>query len=233
MSQNQSRKSRIWPCGSVALATQHPISRKVGTNFTDKLRSPTKATEFVWARIPTEIMFSYREVASRRTQSQTDWCWTKRQRSRFPFEFSRRSPFHWSWSSSWYRAPLWGPWPASIFVFSFDNFFGVLPRAPSLTWGQCNCWLVRSLRTNNHTLPSQLRLCSLFVASYDSQGLRWRYSNPLTSHIYHPRLSCAVAPIQHIIAFSVVLATSPLTLHLIGYRMRKLIMSLKRYHIGD
>jgi hypothetical protein len=28
----------------------------------------------------------------------------------------------------------------------------------------------RSLRTNNHTLPSHLRLCSLFVASYDSQG---------------------------------------------------------------
>jgi hypothetical protein len=23
-----------------------------------------------------------------------------------------------------------------------------------------------------------MRLCSLFVASYDSQGLRWRYSNP-------------------------------------------------------
>jgi hypothetical protein len=36
----------------------------------------------------------------------------------------------------------------------------------------------RSLRTNNNTLPSHLRLCSLFVASYDSQGLRWRYSNP-------------------------------------------------------
>jgi hypothetical protein len=31
---------------------------------------------------------------------------------------------------------------------------------------------------NNHTLPSHLRLCSLFVASYDSQEIRWRYSNP-------------------------------------------------------
>jgi hypothetical protein len=57
-------------------------------------------------------------------------------------------------------------------------------RASSLTRGricnlQCTRWLVRSLRTNNHTLPSHLRLCSLFVASYDSQqGLRWRYSNP-------------------------------------------------------
>jgi hypothetical protein len=54
---------------------------------------------------------------------------------------------------------------------------------PSLTRGrvcnlQCNRWEVRSLRTNNHTLPSHLRLCSLFVASYESQGLRWRYPNP-------------------------------------------------------
>jgi hypothetical protein len=63
-------------------------------------------------------------------------------------------------------------------------------RAPSLTRGrvcnlQCNCWLVRSLRTNNHTLPSHLRLCSLFIASYDSQGLRWRYSNlPLHGVVY-------------------------------------------------
>jgi hypothetical protein len=67
--------------------------------------------------------------------------------------------------------------------FPFDNYFVVLPRTPSLTRGrvcnlQCNRWLVRSLRTNNHALPSHLRLCSLFVASYDSQGLRWRYSNP-------------------------------------------------------
>jgi hypothetical protein len=55
-------------------------------------------------------------------------------------------------------------------------------RALSLTRGRfwnlrCNRWLVRSLRTNDHTLPSHLRLCSPFVACYDSQGLRWRYSN--------------------------------------------------------
>jgi hypothetical protein len=43
---------------------------------------------------------------------------------------------------------------------------------------QCNHSLVRAGTPNNHTLPSHLRLCSLFVASYDSQGLRWRYSNP-------------------------------------------------------
>jgi hypothetical protein len=62
-------------------------------------------------------------------------------------------------------------------------------RALSLTRGrvcnfQCNRWLVRSLRTNNHTLLSRLRLCSLFVASYNLQGLRWRYSNP-SPHGYH------------------------------------------------
>jgi hypothetical protein len=31
---------------------------------------------------------------------------------------------------------------------------------------------------NNYTLLSHLRLRSLFVASYDAQGLRWKYSNP-------------------------------------------------------
>jgi hypothetical protein len=67
--------------------------------------------------------------------------------------------------------------------FPFDKYFVVLPRPPSLMRGrvcnlQCNRCLVRSLRTNNHTLPSHLRLCSLFVASSDSQVLRWRYSNP-------------------------------------------------------
>jgi hypothetical protein len=71
----------------------------------------------------------------------------------------------------------------SFSSFSFDSYFVVLPRALSLRGGrvcslQCNRWLVRSLTTNNHTLLSHLRLCSLSVASYDSQGLRWKYSNP-------------------------------------------------------
>jgi hypothetical protein len=36
-----------------------------------------------------------------------------------------------------------------------------------------------SWRTHNRTLLFHLRLLSsLFVASYDSQGLRWKYSNP-------------------------------------------------------
>jgi hypothetical protein len=64
--------------------------------------------------------------------------------------------------------------------FLSDNCFVVLRP---LTRGrvcnlQSNRWLVRSLRTNNHTLPFHLRLCSLFVAYYVSQGLRWSYSNP-------------------------------------------------------
>jgi hypothetical protein len=68
-------------------------------------------------------------------------------------------------------------------LFSFGNYFAVLPRASSLRRGwvcrlQCNRWLVRSLTTNNHSLLSHLILCSLFVVSYDSQGLRWQYSNP-------------------------------------------------------
>jgi hypothetical protein len=68
-------------------------------------------------------------------------------------------------------------------LFSFDSYFILLPMAFSLTRKrvcslQCNHSLVRPLTTNNHTLPSHSRLCSLSVASYDSQGLRWRYSNP-------------------------------------------------------
>jgi hypothetical protein len=70
-----------------------------------------------------------------------------------------------------------------ILSFLFDSSLVVIPRAPSLTRGrvcnlQCNRCLVRSLWTNNHILPSHLRLCSLFVAPYDSQGLQCSYSNP-------------------------------------------------------
>jgi hypothetical protein len=60
--------------------------------------------------------------------------------------------------------------------FLNDNCFLVLLVGRPL-WREdgsnlhCNRWLVRSLRTNNHTLPSHLRLCSLLVASYDSQRL--------------------------------------------------------------
>jgi hypothetical protein len=73
---------------------------------------------------------------------------------------------------SWYRVPLWGPWLVlSLSVLQWQLLCCSSCRAPSLTRGrvcnlQSNCRLVRSLRTNNHTLPSHLRLCSLFVASY-------------------------------------------------------------------
>jgi hypothetical protein len=41
------------------------------------------------------------------------------------------------------------------------------------------CQWSESRRTRNHTLLSHLRLLgSLSVASYDSQGLRWKYSYP-------------------------------------------------------
>jgi hypothetical protein len=64
-----------------------------------------------------------------------------------------------STSSSWYRAPLWGPWPDFILVLSLVTIACFSScRAPLLTKGrvcnlQCNLWLVRSLSTNNHKLP--------------------------------------------------------------------------------
>jgi hypothetical protein len=99
-----------------------------------------------------------------------------------------------SWSSSCGRQSvdqfvwIWGLplGPLTRFylalLFSSDNYFILLPKESSLTRKrvcslQCNHSLVRLLTPNNHTLPSHLRLCSLFVASYDSQGLRWKYSN--------------------------------------------------------
>jgi hypothetical protein len=73
---------------------------------------------------------------------------------------------------------------ALLFLFFWLTVtFTLFPTASSLTRGrvcslECLHSLVRSLTTRNHILPSHLRLCSLSVASYDSQGLRWRYSNP-------------------------------------------------------
>jgi hypothetical protein len=70
-----------------------------------------------------------------------------------------------------------------LLLFSFDSFFILFLTVVSLTRKrvcslQCLHSLVRPLTTNNYILPSHLRLCSLSVASYDSQGLRWKYSNP-------------------------------------------------------
>jgi hypothetical protein len=89
-------------------------------------------------------------------------------------------------------SPL-GPSPDFFFILSLVTIALLFScRAPSLTRGQvcnlqCNRCLVRLLKTNNHTLPSHLRLCSLFVASYDSQGLRWRYSNPPPHEVYQTK----------------------------------------------
>jgi hypothetical protein len=63
----------------------------------------------------------------------------------------------------------------TITLFWFQCFLSDEKTVCSL---QCNHSLVRVVTHNNYTLPSHLRLCSLFVASYDSQGLRWKYSNP-------------------------------------------------------
>jgi hypothetical protein len=59
-------------------------------------------------------------------------------------------------------------------LFSADNYLNLLYKASSLTRKrvcslQYNHSLVRLLMPNNHTLPSHLRLCSLYVASYDSR----------------------------------------------------------------
>jgi hypothetical protein len=80
------------------------------------------------------------------------------------------------------RLGIGPPFGTLDLILSSDNYFIFRSKAPSLTRKrvctlQCNHSLVRSL-TPNHTLPPHLRLCSLFVASYDSQGLRWKYSNP-------------------------------------------------------
>jgi hypothetical protein len=78
-----------------------------------------------------------------------------------------------STSKSEYRASLWDPWPDFILLFFFVwQLFYSSFKVPSLTRKrvyslQCYHSLARSLTPNNHTLPSELRLCSLFVGSYD------------------------------------------------------------------
>jgi hypothetical protein len=87
----------------------------------------------------------------------------------------------WSWSSSCGRQsvdqfvlvsglPL-GPMTRFYLslLFSFDNYFVVLPRAPSLTRGrvsslQCNHWLVRSLRPITTLYRLIIRDCVPFLS---------------------------------------------------------------------
>jgi hypothetical protein len=113
--------------------------------------------------------------------------------------------------------------------FSSDNYFILRWKAPSLTRKlvcslQCNHSLVRSL-TPNRTLPPHLRLCSLFVASYDSQGLRWKYSNPpphgvTTSCITAPSCNVRADPTEIVVCFSTRLVLLPLVV-MLGWTQQK------------
>jgi hypothetical protein len=98
---------------------------------------------------------------------------------------TRRNIISWSWSSScgwqsldqfvWVSGLPLGPLTRFYIalLYSSDSYFILLSKAPSLTRKrvcslQCNHSLIRLLMPNNHTLSPHLRLCSLFVASYDS-----------------------------------------------------------------
>jgi hypothetical protein len=84
---------------------------------------------------------------------------------------------------SWWRAPLWGPWPDFTFSFLCRTiallFFLERPLLREVESVICSAIFQWSelRRTHNHALLSHLRLLgSLSVASNDSQGLRWKYS---------------------------------------------------------
>jgi hypothetical protein len=89
----------------------------------------------------------------------------------------------WSWSAScgrqtvnqcvWVSGLSLGPLTRFYLALltSSDSYFFLLSKMPSLTrkWVcslQCDHSLVGLLTSSNHTLPSHLRLCSLFVASW-------------------------------------------------------------------
>jgi hypothetical protein len=108
-----------------------------------------------------------------------------------PFDFLVTKKYKcWSWSSYcgrqavdqfvWVSGLPLGPMTRFYCVlFSADNYLIILSNASSLTRKRvCSLQCNHPLWTNNHTLLSHLRLRSLFVASYDTQGLGWRYSNP-------------------------------------------------------
>jgi hypothetical protein len=98
------------------------------------------------------------------------------------FAVSFETPPTWSWSSSSScgrqsinqfllvsGSPL-GPM-TRFYLFFFRLTITLLFFLGRPLWREdgsvtykCNRWLVRSLTTNNHTFPSHLRLCSLFVA---------------------------------------------------------------------
>jgi hypothetical protein len=81
--------------------------------------------------------------------------------------------------------PFGGPWPEFTFPF-FCRKIALLFVLGRPLWREdgsviCSaiCRWSQSQRTHNHTLLSHLRLlASLSVASYESQGLWWKYSYP-------------------------------------------------------
>jgi hypothetical protein len=90
-----------------------------------------------------------------------------------------------STSSSWNRAPLWGPWPDFTFFFFFRLTITLMffPGPPlwiedgSLSYTAIADW-------SGHWGPITIHYrliwdcVPFFVSSYYSQGLRWKYSNP-------------------------------------------------------
>jgi hypothetical protein len=79
-----------------------------------------------------------------------------------------------------------GPMTGFFFFLFFCQTIALLFVLGCPLWredGSVNCSAIcqwsESWRTHNHTLLSHLRLLgSLSIASYDSQGLRWKYSYP-------------------------------------------------------
>jgi hypothetical protein len=83
-------------------------------------------------------------------------------------------------SMSWCRAPLWGPWPDFTFSFlcrKIASLF-VLGRPLWREDGSVTCSAIYQWSESRRTLSHLRLLGSLSVASYGSQGLRWKYSYP-------------------------------------------------------
>jgi hypothetical protein len=80
-----------------------------------------------------------------------------------------------------------------VLLFAFYSYYILFPTAFSLTRKrvcslQCLHSLVRPLTTNNHTLPSHSRLCSLSVASYDSRD----YGGSILTRLHTGKSSACV-----------------------------------------
>jgi hypothetical protein len=95
-------------------------------------------------------------------------CWVE-----FSLSYDRRSVNHFVSLSGSPSGPM-----TRLYAYPFfsDNYFVVLPVGRPL-WREnvsvTYSAIADSLRTNNHTLPSHLRLRFLFVISYNTQGCGW------------------------------------------------------------